>query len=146
METPTTFENLLTTEYYCTTRMKTTLQNSSNSQCAVFKTPALWRGSLFVFVSARTLVIIYDLTWVFPDLKIFIEIRKPRSKRFLVVTWYRPPDSSVKILHLFWIAYIGISDHSLIYAYRKLSIDIHPRGAILHLSMVNLRTLIHPIL
>lgn len=30
-----------------------------------------------------------------------IEIRKPRSKLFLVVTWYRPPDSSVEIFTYF---------------------------------------------
>ena len=42
-----------------------------------------------------------------PDLSIHqlenlcIEIRKPRSKPFLVVTWYRPPDSSVEIFTYF---------------------------------------------
>ena len=134
-----------------------------------------------------------------------IEIRKPRSKPFLVVTWYRPPDSSVEIFTYFesligkidaeyaefhltgdlncnfaapqldhnanllssiadvyslqqlitvptrctessstlidliftnrpdriicsGVSHIGISDHSLIYAYRKLSIDSPSRG------------------
>ena len=134
-----------------------------------------------------------------------IEIRKPRSKPFLVVTWYRPPDSSVEIFSYFesligkidaenvefyvlgdlncnlaapqldhnanllssiadvyslqqlitdptrctessstlidlvftnrpdrivcsGVSHIGISDHSLIYAYRKLSIDLPSRG------------------
>ena len=42
-----------------------------------------------------------------PDLSIHqlenlcIESRKPRSKPFLVVTWYRPPDSSVEIFTYF---------------------------------------------
>ncbi|XP_068738010.1 uncharacterized protein [Montipora capricornis] len=134
-----------------------------------------------------------------------IEIRKPRSKPFLVVTWYRPPDSSVEIFSYFeslmgkidaenvefyvlgdlncnlaapqldhnanllssiadvyslqqlitdptrctessstltdlvftnrpdrivcsGVSHVGISDHSLIYAYRKLSIDLPSRG------------------
>ena len=42
-----------------------------------------------------------------PDLSVLqlenlcIEIQKPRSKPFLVVTWYRPPDSSVEIFTYF---------------------------------------------
>ena len=146
-----------------------------------------------------------------PDLSIHqlenlcIEIRKPRSKPFLVVTWYRPPDSSVEIFTYFesligkidaenvefylmgdlncnlaapqldhntnllsgiadvyslqqlitdptrctessstlidliftnrpdrivcsGVSHIGVSDHSLIYAYRKLSTDSPSRG------------------
>ena len=146
-----------------------------------------------------------------PDLSIYqlenlcIEIRKPRSRPFLVVTWYRPPDSAVEIFTYFesligridaenvefylmgdlncnlaapqldhnanllssiadvyslqqlitdstrctdssstlidliftncpervvcsGVSHIGISDHSLIYVYRKLSIDPPSRG------------------
>ena len=45
------------------------------------------------------------------------------------------------------VSHIGISDHSLIYAYRKLSIDSPSRGQFTTVTVPieNLRTLIHPI-
>ena len=47
----------------------------------------------------------FGVCFLRPDLSIHqnlcIEIRKPRSKPFVVVTWYTPPDSSVEIFTYF---------------------------------------------
>ncbi|XP_022808253.1 uncharacterized protein LOC111345238, partial [Stylophora pistillata] len=102
-----------------------------------------------------------------------VEIKKPRSRPFAVMTWYRPPDSSIDLFRPFeeligkldsetieyfydldqliiehtritdksstlidliftntsdrvvcsGVSHIGIRDHSLVYAFRKASIE-----------------------
>ena len=48
--------------------------------------------------------------------QICVEINKPKSKPFLVSSWYRPPNSKIEIFNLFeeFLKLVGIEDKELI--------------------------------